>query len=195
MSWGHYASNMMGWFILGACIIVQGRRVFFLLVAWCVVIGGFLLFLVGRDAIVGGLSGVLFGLFTFQASTLFVQRPINWKSIVFFVVSFALYGTMIWGIFPSDEHVSWEGHLCGAVAGVVFAIVYYKFRWFNRSEEGASLKAEEVAPGSFVERMKSKITSNAVGRKYEMNSLPEPVKKQAVKQGIETAKSTISSKV
>ncbi|MDG2441014.1 MAG: rhomboid family intramembrane serine protease, partial [Crocinitomicaceae bacterium] len=33
---------------------------------------------------------------------------------------------MIWGIFPTEAHVSWEGHLSGMVVGVILAIVYRK---------------------------------------------------------------------
>jgi len=36
-----------------------------------------------------------------------------------------LYGSMVWGIFPLVESVSWEGHLTGMVAGIILAF-YYK---------------------------------------------------------------------
>ena len=36
-----------------------------------------------------------------------------------------LYGSMVWGIFPLKEQVSWESHLTGMMAGIVLA-VYYK---------------------------------------------------------------------
>ena len=31
---------------------------------------------------------------------------------------------MIWGILPTNEAVSWEGHLAGFVAGILVAIFY-----------------------------------------------------------------------
>ena len=42
---------------------------------------------------------------------------------VSFVIIF-LYGSMIWGILPTIEPVSWEGHLAGFVAGILIAIFY-----------------------------------------------------------------------
>ena len=42
-----------------------------------------------------------------------------------FLVIF-LYGSLVWGIFPMDEKVSWEGHMFGLLAGVIVAIVYRK---------------------------------------------------------------------
>lgn len=35
-----------------------------------------------------------------------------------------LYGSMVWGIFPLRERVSWEGHLMGLIAGIVLALFY-----------------------------------------------------------------------
>ena len=31
---------------------------------------------------------------------------------------------MVWGILPTKEDVSWEGHLAGFVAGILVAIFY-----------------------------------------------------------------------
>lgn len=37
-----------------------------------------------------------------------------------------LYGSLVWGIFPVDDTVSYEGHLFGLMAGLVVAYVYRK---------------------------------------------------------------------
>jgi hypothetical protein len=37
-----------------------------------------------------------------------------------------LYGSMIWGIFPTQPRVSWQGHLSGLIVGIILAIVYRK---------------------------------------------------------------------
>ncbi|MBL6964349.1 MAG: rhomboid family intramembrane serine protease [Bacteroidetes bacterium] len=36
------------------------------------------------------------------------------------------YGTMIWGIFPVENNVSWESHLIGALVGMVYAFLFRK---------------------------------------------------------------------
>jgi len=35
-----------------------------------------------------------------------------------------LYGSMVWGILPTKQPISWEGHLSGFVAGVIVALFY-----------------------------------------------------------------------
>ena len=37
-----------------------------------------------------------------------------------------LYGSLIWGIFPFQEKISWESHLLGAVAGFIIAFFLRK---------------------------------------------------------------------
>jgi membrane associated rhomboid family serine protease len=35
-----------------------------------------------------------------------------------------VYGGLIWGIFPSvKSYISWEGHLFGAIAGIIIAFL------------------------------------------------------------------------
>jgi len=71
-----------------------------------------------------GASGVVYGL----ASFLFFSgmfRKDNRMMALSLMVAF-LYGSMVWGIFPFQERVSWEGHLWGAVSGLALAFLYRK---------------------------------------------------------------------
>ena len=43
---------------------------------------------------------------------------------VSFLVTF-LYGSMVWGILPVDQTISWESHLFGSIAGI-FCAIYYR---------------------------------------------------------------------
>lgn len=53
-----------------------------------------------------------------------------------------LYGSLIWGLFPIEPHMSYEGHLTGALAGGVIAWFYRhkppqrkKFEWPLEEED------------------------------------------------------------
>ncbi len=69
-----------------------------------------------------GMSGVIYALagFLFVSGTIRKYRPL--QGISLFVIF--VYGSLIWGIFPIQERVSWEGHLSGLVTGVVLAFLY-----------------------------------------------------------------------
>jgi len=71
-----------------------------------------------------GMSGVIYALvgFLFTSGILRSYRPL--QAISLFVTF--IYGSLIWGIFPMDTHVSWEGHLMGLISGVALAVVYRK---------------------------------------------------------------------
>jgi len=51
----------------------------------------------------------------------FFERKIL-SIIVSVVVGFVYGTTLLWGVLPSfDRHISWDGHLCGAIAGGLLA--------------------------------------------------------------------------
>jgi hypothetical protein len=37
-----------------------------------------------------------------------------------------LYGSMIWFILPTEDRISWEGHLSGFLMGLLFSILFRK---------------------------------------------------------------------
>ena len=55
----------------------------------------------------------------------FIIGAIRWdrRAIVLSMLAFFLYGSMVWGIFPTDPDVSFESHFFGALIGVILAIV------------------------------------------------------------------------
>ena len=42
------------------------------------------------------------------------------------MASVFVYGSMIWGMFPTDPKISWEGHFSGFMIGVVLAFYFRK---------------------------------------------------------------------
>ena len=98
------------------------RPIAFQIFIWLFFISGFWLWIVGRPSFHIGASGIVYAL----ASFLFVSGMIRKNprlAAVSLVITF-LYGSMIWGIFPTKETVSWEAHLSGFVSGILVAIFY-----------------------------------------------------------------------
>lgn len=78
-------------------------------------IGGRANFHIGASAVVYGLAGFLFvgGIFRKHLPLMAVSM------LVLF-----LYGSIIWGIFPMEAGISWDGHLFGLLAGVGLGYLY-----------------------------------------------------------------------
>lgn len=71
-----------------------------------------------------GMSGVIYGLVGFLFVSGVLRKYLPLQAISLFIVF--MYGNMIWGIFPIQANVSWEGHFMGLVSGVILAFVYKK---------------------------------------------------------------------
>jgi membrane associated rhomboid family serine protease len=86
--------------------------------------GGLMTWTIARENYHIGMSGVIYGLlgFLFTSGALRKYKPLMGLSL--FVVF--LYGSLIWGIFPMEKKVSWEGHLSGLFVGVLSAFIYRK---------------------------------------------------------------------
>lgn len=116
---GHLMANTLPLLVLGALIGVKGFRRLAAVSVGVTVLGGFGLWMVGRDGIHLGASLVVFGYFGYLIAAAVFER--NARSIGLAFIATLLYGGIIWGALPSDSAVSWEGHLCGLIAGVVCA--------------------------------------------------------------------------
>jgi membrane associated rhomboid family serine protease len=127
-NWQHLMANTIPLLVLGFLMTLAGvsRFVWATAIVW--ILGGFGTWLIGNmgsscgptDHI--GASGLIFGYLAFLlVFGLFVRRV--WDIIIGVVVLF-VYGGVLLGAMPvlgQCGGVSWQGHLCGAVAGVVAA--------------------------------------------------------------------------
>ncbi len=98
---------------------------------WIVIISGSLLWVFGRAATHVGASGLVFGLSAFLIVSGILEKRLIPLTISI-VVAVMYGGTLLSGVLPRwGGEVSWDGHLCGAVAGVVVA---YGSTTYARSE-------------------------------------------------------------
>ena len=120
----HLGNNSLPILVLGTALFYfygkLGVKVFFILYF----LTGLLVWLSARESYHIGSSGIVYALagFIFMSGILRGAKNLIALSLL---VAF-LYGSLIWGIFPIKEHVSWESHLWGGVAGFVLAWYYRK---------------------------------------------------------------------
>lgn len=126
----HLIANTVPFFILNLLLFISHpkKAIVYLVLIW--VTTGFLTWLIGRCSWHIGASGVIYGLATFLVTSGILSK--NWKLILVSIIVFVLYYGLIWGIFPSERGVSWEGHLAGFTSGILWAFIYKnKFRLKN----------------------------------------------------------------
>jgi membrane associated rhomboid family serine protease len=122
-NWGHLAGNTMPVLVLGFLTLLSGigRGLAVTAVVW--VVAGLGQWLSGGSHTSHvGASVLIFGWLAYLlVRGLFNRSP--WQ-ILLGVVLFAAYGSALWGVLPTQPNVSWQGHLFGAVGGVLAAAAF-----------------------------------------------------------------------
>lgn len=125
----HIANNSVPVLVLGSLLFYFYRPIAWPVVLWIYFISGVWLWIGGRNNEFipyyhFGASTLIYGFSTFLFFS-GVFRKHKQLMVVSTMVVF-LYGSITWGIFPFDKSMSWEGHLFGAIAGVLVAYNYRK---------------------------------------------------------------------
>jgi len=125
-NWAHLAANTVPALVLGFLVSLAGMARFVYATAIVWILGGLGTWLIGNVGAPAGVetnhigaSGLIFGWLTFLIVFGFFTRH-AWQIVVGIVV-FLVYGGVLWGALPGTFGVSWQGHLCGGVAGVFAA--------------------------------------------------------------------------
>ena len=136
----HLVSNSIPLLILGAGLFYFYKSLAFRVFAGIYILGGFWLWLGGRESYHIGASGLVYGLTAFLFFSGLLRKDTRLMALSLLVVF--LYGGMVWGLFPIFTGVSWEAHLFGSLAGMLFAFAYRKegpqrkeYTWEKEPEE------------------------------------------------------------
>jgi membrane associated rhomboid family serine protease len=116
----HLISNTIPLVVL--LILLAGSRAeSWEVVAVIALLGGFLLWVFGRPAVHIGASGLISGLTAFLILSGFLEQRIV-PLLIAVLVGFLYGGSLILGLIPRfGSNISWDGHLCGAIAGGIAA--------------------------------------------------------------------------
>ncbi|AQA04297.1 rhomboid family intramembrane serine protease [Mycobacterium sp. MS1601] len=127
--WAHLVANTVPALVLGFLVSLAGMSRFIWATAIIWILGGIGTWLIGDlgsqyETNHIGASGLIFGWLTFLlVFGFFVRSAVQ---ITIGIVVLFVYGGILWGVLPGTFGVSWQGHLCGAVAGVVAAYLLSK---------------------------------------------------------------------
>ena len=120
----HLFNNSLPILFLGGLLFSVYRKVALQIFIWLFLISGFWLWIIGRPSFHIGASGMIYALAAFLFVSGIIQKNRRLAAISCIIIF--LYGSMIWGILPTKESISWEGHLAGFFSGILVAIFYRK---------------------------------------------------------------------
>ena len=120
----HLINNSYPLLILISLLFSFYKKIASQLLIWLYLIPGFWLWIIGRPAFHIGASGIIYALAGFLFLSGLIRKNRSLSAISLLVIF--LYGSMIWGVIPINQSISWEGHLAGFLAGLLVAIFFRK---------------------------------------------------------------------
>ena len=141
----HLFSNTIPFIMLGLGLFYFYNRIALTVFVMIYLMTGFWVWIAARDAYHIGASGLVYGILTFLLVSGFMRKDRGTLAISF-VVLFLYGGSFLAGVFPGSQHVSWESHLMGAVAGIFCAIYFknYKLPMLEHKEEPDTTTTSKV---------------------------------------------------
>jgi membrane associated rhomboid family serine protease len=119
---GHLIANTVPFVAMGAAIALSGLARVLAVTLIVAGVSGAGTWLIGSEGSVHiGASGVVFGYATYLISRGFFSRNVL-QLVVGVVVGFVWGGALVGGLLP-EPGISWQGHLFGAIGGVLAARV------------------------------------------------------------------------
>ena len=127
---GHLIANTIPFLTLGWLTMIQETSDFYIASIMSALVGGIGVWVFGSPASVHiGASILIYGYLGFLLLRGYFQK--NFPSIALSVFVAIAYGSFIWGVFPSQIGVSWQGHLFGFIGGAIAAKMVAKEKKFR----------------------------------------------------------------
>lgn len=178
----HIVSNTFPILVLGTMLFFFYEKIAKQAFVWIWIISGIWLWIGGRNHPLYptyhlGASTLIYGLATFLFFSGVFRRHLRLMVVSALVVF--LYGSIMWGIFPLKEEVSWEGHLFGAIAGLLVAFNFRKegpqrkiYQWENEEEDDldSTIIQDEWLPAGEEDATKGNENEIKINYIYKKNS-------------------------
>ena len=122
---GHLIANTIPFISLGWLTMLREESDFYVVSILSALIGGIGVWIFGApNSIHIGASILIYGYLGFLLFRGYFQK--NLPSIALSILVAIVYGSLVWGVFPSDVGVSWQGHLFGFIGGAIAAKIISK---------------------------------------------------------------------
>ena len=120
----HLLSNTLPLLIIGTGLMYFYHQIAIQVIGLIWLFTGFWVWLAARPEPHIGASGLVYGFVCFIFFSGLLRKDTRLMAISLLVTF--LYGSLVWGILPIDQGISWESHLFGSVAGIICAFYFRK---------------------------------------------------------------------
>lgn len=155
----HLYHNTIPLFILSAALFYFYRPIAWKVLGFGILLSGLITWFIGRPAYHIGASGLIYVLFSFTFFKGILAK--HFRLIALSLGVIFVYGSLVMYALPIQDDISWEGHLSGLIAGLVFALIYKreiaepkKYAWekedYNEDEDEFLKHFDE--DGNFIEQ-------------------------------------------
>ncbi len=125
--WDHLYGNAVPLVLVGTFALAGGTRRFLLSTLVIMLVSGLGVWFIGDpNSVVVGASGVIFGYLGLLVARGLVER--SWWNLGVAAFIGLLYWYQLYNILPTDQPISWQGHLLGLLGGVIAAILFRRKR-------------------------------------------------------------------
>lgn len=147
----HLYANSLPLLILSTALFYFYKEIGFKIFIYIYLTTNTWVWIIARPAWHIGASGIIYGLAAFIFVSGIVRKNTRLMALSMFVIF--IYGGLVWGIFPNNfqQEISWESHLMGLIAGVVYAIYFRKegpqkieYQWNDENEEDDYYLTEDI---------------------------------------------------
>ncbi|MGL5794982.1 MAG: rhomboid family intramembrane serine protease [Waterburya sp.] len=117
---GHLIANTIPFITLGWLTMIQETSDFYIVSLSSAIVGGLGVWVFGApNSVHIGASILIYGYLGFLLLRGYFQK--NMPSIALSIFVAIVYGSLLWGVFPSRIGISWQGHLFGFIGGAIAA--------------------------------------------------------------------------
>jgi membrane associated rhomboid family serine protease len=121
----HLISNTIPLLFLGTVLYFFYPRIAATVFLRCWFLTNLLVWLFAwRQAVHIGASGLVYGLAYFLIFFGIFKR--DFMSMLISIIILLMYGSVFYGILPTDPRISWESHLAGGLVGIYTAVTFGK---------------------------------------------------------------------
>ncbi len=125
--WDHLYGNSIPLILVGTFALAGGAKRFLYSTGLIMLISGLGVWFIGSpNSVVVGASGVVFGYLGLLVARGFVER--SWWNLGVAAFIGLLYWYQLYNVLPTDQPISWQGHLLGLIAGMIAAVVFRRRR-------------------------------------------------------------------